>query len=96
MIVIKCNAKLNTEDRRALEINIHDQAADGVIVLPAFCDLLCTSLGKEEIVIKYADGRALPLTAESDCKTCRNTPGCHHNARARGIVRVNCPLWRPK
>lgn len=40
MVVIKCNAQLDTDHRRELEINIHDQAADGVIVLPHFCELL--------------------------------------------------------
>ena len=96
MIVIRCNAKLNDERRRALEINIHDQAADGVIVLPVCCDLLHANLGKEGIVVKYTDGRAVPLTTESDCETCKSTPGCKHNAGAHGVVRVNCPLWRPK
>lgn len=96
MIVIRCNAQLNPEQYHSLESDIHEQAATGVIVLPACCDLLHANLGKEGIVIKYADGRAVPLTAESDCKTCKSMPGCHHNAGARGIVRVNCPLWRPR
>lgn len=96
MVVIKCNALLNPVQKHDLESNIHEQAATGVIVLPACCDLLHAHLGNEGIVIKYADGRAVPLTAESDCKTCKQTPGCHHNAGARGVVRVNCPLWRPK
>lgn len=56
MVIIKCNALLNDEQRRALEINIHDQAADGVIVLPSFCDLLNEVPKDEEIVIRYADG----------------------------------------
>lgn len=39
-MIIKCNQMLPTEERRRLEINIHDQAADGVIVLPYNCELL--------------------------------------------------------
>lgn len=59
MIVIKCNALLNDEQRRAMEINIHDQAADGVIVLPSCCDLVHANLAEETVVIKYADGHAV-------------------------------------
>lgn len=40
MVIIKCNAAMPDEQRRRLEINIHDQAADGIIVLPCFCELL--------------------------------------------------------
>lgn len=62
MVIIKCNALLNDEQRRALEINIHDQAADGVIVLPACCDLVCANLAEETLVIKYADGQPIICT----------------------------------
>lgn len=62
MIVIKCNARLTDEQRRALEINIHDQAADGVIVLPLFCDLLNEVPKDEEIAIRYADGHPFACT----------------------------------
>lgn len=96
MIVIKCNLELPPELSAKLERYIHEQAATGVIVLQPFCDLLLATAGEEEIVIKYADGRAVPLTAESDCKTCKQMPYCHHNAGVRGVVRVNCPLWRPR
>lgn len=33
---------------------------------------------------------------ESDCKTCGKYPTCHHNHGRHGVVRINCPLWRPK
>lgn len=33
---------------------------------------------------------------ESDCKTCGKYPTCYHNHGAHGVVRINCPLWRPK
>lgn len=96
MIVIRCNAQLNPEQANGLVSSIHEQAATGVIVLPACCDLLHARLGKEGIVIKYADGRQAPVTTDSDCESCRKTPGCQYNAGASGVVRVNCPLWRPK
>lgn len=33
---------------------------------------------------------------ESDCPTCCQYPTCHHNHGTHGVVRINCPLWRPK
>lgn len=33
---------------------------------------------------------------ESDCPTCGQYPTCYHNQGAHGVVRINCPLWRPK
>lgn len=33
---------------------------------------------------------------ESDCPTCGKYPTCYHNHGAHGVVRINCPLWRPK
>lgn len=33
---------------------------------------------------------------ESDCPSCGQYPTCHHNHGAHGVVRINCPLWRPK
>ncbi len=96
MIVIRCNALLKPDEHYGLELSIHEQAATGVIVLPACCDLLHANLGKEGIVIKYADGRPVPVTTDSDCESCRKTPGCQYNTGTSGVVRVNCPLWRPK
>lgn len=53
MVIIKCNVRLKDEDRRKLEINIHDQAADGVIVLPYFCELLNKVPADETIKVVY-------------------------------------------
>lgn len=33
---------------------------------------------------------------ESDCPSCGQYPTCHHNHGRHGVVRINCPLWRPK
>lgn len=33
---------------------------------------------------------------QSDCPTCGKYQTCHHNHGAHGVVRINCPLWRPK
>lgn len=59
MVIIKCNAALPDDERRHLEINIHDQAADGVIVLPYFCDLLTVTPGSDSIQILRQDDRAI-------------------------------------
>lgn len=59
MVIIKCNAALPDDQRRHLEINIHEQAADGVIVLPYFCDLLTVTPGSDSIQILRQDDRAI-------------------------------------
>lgn len=84
MVIIKCNALLPDEERRRLEINIHGQAADGVIVLPHFCDLLTVAPDGEgvQIVQTAQDDRAAELeqelaramfyiSAQKDCNTCK-------------------------
>lgn len=81
MVIIKCNAALPDDQRRHLEINLHDQAADGVIVLPYFCDLLTVTPDSEEIKIVQQDNRVAELEAElaaaikyisaqKDCNAC--------------------------
>ena len=85
MVIIKCNAALPDEERRRLEINIHDQAADGVIVLPYFCDLLTVTPDGEgvQIVQPTQDNRVAELeqelaramfyiSAQKDCNTCKH------------------------
>ena len=32
----------------------------------------------------------------SDCISCDHARTCPHKHGAHGIVRINCPLWRPK
>lgn len=66
MVIIKCNAAMPDEQRRRLEINIHDQAADGIIVLPYFCDLLTVTTDGEgiQIVQPTQDDRVAELEQE--------------------------------
>lgn len=84
MVIIKCNVALPPEERRGLEINIHDQAADGVIVLPYFCDLLTVTPGEGVQIVQQArDARVAELeqelaramfylSAEKACVTCKH------------------------
>lgn len=92
MVIIKCNAALSDEDRRRLEINIHDQAADGVIVLPWYCDILGMdengpgikiiqeTKSKREAELEQELARAMYyISAQKDCDTCRyegKSPHC--------------------
>lgn len=82
MVIIKCNAYMEETLRRRLEINIHDQAADGVIVLPPFCELLNEVPADEEIQIAHQDARVAELEEElarvmfyiseqKSCETCK-------------------------
>ena len=32
----------------------------------------------------------------SDCESCGKVDTCYHNHGRHGVVRINCPLWRPK
>lgn len=99
MVIIKCNAALPPDERRHLEINIHDQAADGIIVLPYFCDLVTVTPGSEEIKIMQQDSRVAELEAElaramfyiSAQKECKS---CAHNFKTRPCEDEyceNCP-----
>lgn len=54
MIIIKCNCLLPFSERLYLESNLRMQAADGLIVLPPFCELLHCDQG-DEIKIVYED-----------------------------------------
>lgn len=85
MVIIKCNALLSDEERRRLEINIHDQAADGVIVLPYFCYLLTDDADGVgvQIVQQTQDDRVAELeqelaramfyiSAQKECNTCKH------------------------
>ena len=83
MVIIKCNAAMPDKERRCLEINIHDQAADGVIVLPYFCDLLTVTPDSEDVQIMQKDDRVaeleqeldaalLYISAKKDCDTCKH------------------------
>lgn len=37
------------------------------------------------------------MMQEGDCGPgCANYPRCIHNHGRHGVVRINCPLWRPK
>lgn len=83
MVIIKCNAYMEETLHRRLEINIHDQAADGVIVLPPFCELLNEVPAEEKIQILHQDKRVAELEAElaramfyisaqKSCTTCKH------------------------
>lgn len=84
MVIIKCNAALPADQRRRLEINLHDQAADGVIVLPPTCELLNEVPKDEEIQIMHQDTRVAELEAELAAaveyiKAQKDCTACAHN-----------------
>lgn len=87
MVIIRINAQLPPVQAQIVVEGIHTQAHTGVIVLPNFCELLNEVPADETIkVVQHA----------GDCETCRERPGCQYNHGRRGIVRINCPLWRAK
>lgn len=46
-----------------------------------------------EIALQGAEEK----TRESDCgPSCARYPTCEYNHGRHGVVRINCPLWRPK
>lgn len=102
MVVIKCNALLKPRDRQELEDSIHAQAADGVIVLPACCDLVYANLAEETLVIKYADGRAIICSGCAYRNRMATISGtlpenllCPHHTPPAGQDAVFCPNWPP-
>lgn len=36
------------------------------------------------------------VAGQNDCNDCGSRRTCQHVPRAGEIVRINCPLWRPK
>ena len=36
------------------------------------------------------------VASQNDCNDCGSRRTCQHVPRAGEIVRINCPLWRPK
>ena len=54
MIIIKCNCLLPFSERLYLESNLRMQAADGVIVLPPYCELLHCETG-DDIKVVYEE-----------------------------------------
>lgn len=59
-----------------------------------FPELNCTGRILQDCLNKMVEAER--RLRESDCKTCGKYPTCYHNHGAHGVVRINCPLWRPK
>lgn len=97
MVIIRVNANVRPERAQIIVEGIHNQAPTGVIVLPSCCELLNEVPADEEIKVIHQDARVAELARESDCGPgCARYPRCEYNHSARGVVRINCPLWRPK
>lgn len=104
MVIIRVNCNLSPEHARIVTEGILAQAPGGKIVMPNFCEVVAEVPDGEEIQVYYRDARVAELEAElakvknrrSDCETCGKAPTCYHNAGRSGMVRINCPLWRPK
>ncbi len=52
MIVIRCNALMPARDAAALINDIHEQARDGVVVVPNFCEVLAVDNDGEVQIIQ--------------------------------------------
>jgi hypothetical protein len=84
VVIIRVNANLPAQAAQTIVEGIHTQAADGVIVLPHFCELL-NEVPKDE-TIKV-------VQAANDCDTCAWKRCMHYKST---LPRINCPLWRAK
>lgn len=51
MVIIKCNVHLNGDEYHRLQRDLADQAANGVIVLPPWCELLNEVPADEKIQV---------------------------------------------
>ena len=64
------------------------------VVRKHFPDTVCTGYILRDRLTKLVEAER--RLKESDCPSCGQYPRCHHNQGAHGVVRINCPLWRPK
>lgn len=83
MVIIKVNKSLKAEAAYSLHQVLKEQAKDGVVILPVFCELLNEVPADEGIQIIRQDDRVAELEAElaramfyisalKDCSTCKN------------------------
>lgn len=81
-MIIRVNKSLKAEAAYSLHQVLKEQAKDGVIILPAFCELLNEVPADEEIKVIRQDARVAELEAElaramfyisaqKECNTCK-------------------------
>ena len=85
MVIIRVNGRIPAAQAQSIVQGIHLQAPSGVIVLPAYCELLNEVPADEEIQVIHQDTRVAELeeqltkaqkkardTRERLCRHCRN------------------------
>ena len=97
MVVIRCMGPLKPEEAVDLLGNIHAQARDGIVVLPACCELLAVDNGGEVQIIQgnAESTRVAELEKElavamryiSACKDCET---CKHEMRPGATCPCDC------
>lgn len=86
-------SEIVAEDIRKRDAACYEEMA--AVMRKYFPDIVCTGPILRDRLNKLlaAEQRLL----QSDCApTCAEYPRCHHNQGRHGVVRINCPLWRPK
>lgn len=83
MVVIKCTAACDGDKFARLTMDLHKQAqADGLVIMPFFCDLVAATEDSELQVVKDNDTRVAELekelaaamhyiTEQRSCMTCK-------------------------
>ena len=61
MVIIRVNSRIPTAQAQSIVQGIHLQAPSGVIVLPAYCELLNEVPADEEIQVLHQDTRVAEL-----------------------------------
>lgn len=85
MVIIRCNALIDNRQAHQLITDIHDQAKDGVVVVPSFCEVLAVEDGTDlEIIVGKAESERVAeleaelaaameyITAEKNCDACKH------------------------
>ena len=109
MVIIRVNSRISTAQAQSIVQGIHLQAPSGVIVLPAYCELLNEVPADEEIQVIHQDTRVAELEKELEqqkkrandlqywlCRNCWHaTPGGLEIAPA--CLACECgDMFRPK
>ena len=89
MVVIRCNALIDNRQAHHLITDIHDQARDGVVVVPNFCEVLAVDNdGELQIIQEEKESERVAelereLAAALDyIRLSKSCSGCKHDMPA--------------
>lgn len=91
LVIVRVNYNIHPEALAKLREQFRKQAETGVLIVPPGSEILADVPADSEVDV------VAHKIESGDCNPgCANYPTCVHNHGRHGVVRINCPLWRPK